>query len=145
MRASYLKRDVDTESDYSDYSYFYDVVYGYVMYNDARRPDRSVAVHQGKDRYKRQSHELRSLRQTTTGALRRGLFYQRQEHGIEQRYKIDDLTSDYEVTGWPDTIWLTEQKRIDDDYAVFGEVSFDITDKLTADSAACVTSRPTTR
>ena len=60
-----------------------------------------------------------------------GVFYQRQQHRIEQRYKVDDLGSDYEVTGWSDTIWLTEQKRVDRDYAIFGEGSFDITEKLT--------------
>ena len=36
------------------------------------------------------------------------------------------------VTGWPDTIWLTQQTRTDDSYAVFGELYYDITDKLTA-------------
>ncbi len=35
------------------------------------------------------------------------------------------------VTGWPDTIWLTNQLRKDKDEAVFGEMSFDFTDKLT--------------
>ena len=36
------------------------------------------------------------------------------------------------MTGWEDTIWLTEQERVDRDNAVFGELSFDITEKLTA-------------
>ena len=31
-----------------------------------------------------------------------------------------------------DTIWLTQQKRIDLDKAIFGEMSYDVTDKLTA-------------
>ena len=31
---SHLTRDVDTQQDYSDYSLFYDIVYGYVLYND---------------------------------------------------------------------------------------------------------------
>ena len=35
------------------------------------------------------------------------------------------------VTGWPQTWWLTDQVRVDRDYAVFGELSFDITPKLT--------------
>ena len=35
-----------------------------------------------------------------------------------------------EVTGWPDTWWLTEQKREDKDKAIFGEVTFDFTEKL---------------
>lgn len=130
---SYLKRDVDTEQDYSDYSYFYDIVYGYVLYNDAGELIEPTQYIQGKDRYKRQSHELRlSTPSDKRTRFVGGLFYQRQQHGIEQRYRVDDLTADYEVTGWADTIWLTEQERVDRDYAVFGEVSFDITEKLTA-------------
>ncbi len=130
---AYMKRDVDTESDYSDYSYFYDVLYNYVLYNDAGEITDPTQYINGKDRYKRQSHEIR-LSSPSDQRVRfvAGLFYQRQEHGIEQRYKVDDLIADYEVTGWSDTIWLTEQQRVDRDYAVFGEVSFDLTQKLTA-------------
>jgi len=61
-----------------------------------------------------------------------GLFAQTAEHSIEQRYKINDLAEAISVTGWPDTIWLTEQTRTDKSYALFGEMYFDITDKLTA-------------
>ena len=45
---------------------------------------------------------------------------------------IDDWYDGYEVTGWEDTIWLTKQERRDSEKAVFGEFSFDFTDKLTA-------------
>jgi len=136
---AYLKRNVDTESDYSDYSFFYDALYHYVLYNDAGDIIDPSQYIQGKDRYKRQSHELR-LSSPVDWPVRfvTGLFYQRQQHGIEQRYKIDDLVADYEVTGWSDTIWLTEQERVDRDYAVFGEVSFDLTQKLTATLGARV-------
>jgi outer membrane receptor protein involved in Fe transport len=134
---SYLKRNVDTEQDYSDYSLFYDISYGYTVYNDAGDTIEPTQYIQGKDRYKRQSHEFRL---STPGDKRvrfvGGLFYQRQQHLIEQRYKIDNLTPVYEVTDWPDTIWLTEQKRVDRDYAVFGELSFDITEKLTLTGGA---------
>ena len=61
-----------------------------------------------------------------------GAFWQQQFHNIEQRYKIDDLADSIAVTGWPDTIWLTQQDRTDDDYALFGQADFDITDQLTA-------------
>lgn len=35
------------------------------------------------------------------------------------------------VNGLPGTLWLTEQKRVDKDYAVFGEASFDVLPNLT--------------
>jgi len=134
---SYLKRNVDTEQDYSDYSLFYDNLYGYVVYNDAGELIEPTQYIQGKDRYKRQSHEIRlSTPQDRPLRFVAGLFYQRQQHGIQQNYRIDDLTADYEVTGWSDSIWLTEQERVDRDYAVFGELSFDLTEKLTATAGA---------
>jgi iron complex outermembrane recepter protein len=131
---SYLKRDVDTESDYSDYSYWYDTLYGYGAYwydDDGTLIDPSQYI-QGKDRYNRYTHELR----VTSDPSNRyrfvaGLFLQRQEHDIQQRYKIDNLGSQISVTGWDDTIWLTKQLRVDKDFAAFGEFSFDFTEQLT--------------
>ncbi len=132
---SYLDRDVDTHSDYSDYSYWYDVVYsyGYYITNNAGEYINPSQFITGKDRYKRQAHELRF----TSPADKRlrfvgGLFFQRQEHEIEQRYRINEFNDTLEVTGWDDTLWLTEQLRIDRDMAVFGELTFDITDRLSA-------------
>ena len=131
---SYLKRDVDTESDYSDYSYWYDTLYGYGAYwyddnGDLIDPSQYI---QGKDRYNRYTHELR----VSSDADQRfrfvgGLFLQRQEHDIQQRYKIDGLGAQLSVTGWDDTLWLTKQLRVDKDFAIFGEFSFDFTEKLT--------------
>ncbi len=131
---SYLKRDVDVDQDYSDYAFWYDVHYSYGAYvydDDGALIDPSQYI-QGKDRYKRQTHELR-IASSSENRFRfvAGVFAQRQEHDIQQRYLIDDFNAALEVTGWPDTIWLTEQERIDRDSAVFGEVSFDITDALT--------------
>jgi outer membrane receptor protein involved in Fe transport len=130
---AYMKRWVDTESDYSDYSYFYDTLAGYGAYwtDDAGGPHDISQYIQGKDAYKKQSHELR----VSTSADQRlrvtaGLFYQRQSHNIQQRYRIDDLAGATEVPGWPDTIWLTKQMRVDRDYAAFADGTFDITDQL---------------
>ncbi len=133
---SFLKRDDETQSDYSDYSFFYDTLAGYgaYWYDESGTPlDNPSQYIQGKDKYERQTHEIR-VSSPDDWRLRfvAGLFYQTQDHFIEQRYRIDNLASTLEVTGFPDTLWLTEQKRTDTDYAAFGELSFDITDKLTA-------------
>jgi outer membrane receptor protein involved in Fe transport len=132
----YLKRDDVVNSDYSDYSYFYDVCcsYGGSWVGDNGLPlaDPSQYIH-GTDGYTRQSHEIRlTSPQDNRWRFVVGLFYQDQKHDIFQRYLINGLSTDLEVPGWSDTIWLTNQAREDKDYAAFGELTFDITDKLTA-------------
>ncbi|HEY7739589.1 MAG TPA: TonB-dependent receptor [Steroidobacteraceae bacterium] len=129
---AYLDRDGDVDSDYSDYSYFYDVSgsTSYYFVDDDGDPTAGQYI-QGQDRYERFSHELR----VSTPADRRlrfvgGVFYQKQEHDIQQRYLIDNLAASLEVTGWDDTVWLTKQFRVDEDKAVFGELTYDLTDKF---------------
>lgn len=130
---SYLNRNDEVNQDYSDYSYFYDACCGYgsYWYDDAYVTlDNPSQYIQGRDRYRRQTHELRLS--DSEGALRWvvGAFYQRQQHGIEQRYLIDGLASVLEVPGWDDTLWLTQQLRVDQDRAIFGEVTYDLTDRV---------------
>jgi iron complex outermembrane receptor protein len=131
---SYLDRDVDTRQDYTDYSYFYDTLttYGAYWTDDAGNPVNPSQYIIGHDAYQKVSHELRvSTPQDYRFRLVGGLFYQRQTHGIYQNYRIDALGPAYSVSTSPGTIWLTQQKRIDRDSAVFGEAAFDLTDKLT--------------
>ncbi|WP_308238318.1 TonB-dependent receptor [Phenylobacterium sp. J367] len=128
-----MKRWVDTESDYSDYSYFYDTLAGYGVYwlDNAGNPHDITQYIQGKDAYKKQSHEFRvSTPVDRPLRVTMGAFYQRQTHNIQQRYKIDALADDLEVPGWPDTIWLTKQLRVDRDYAAFMDASFDVSEKF---------------
>jgi outer membrane receptor protein involved in Fe transport len=131
---SYLDRDVDTRQDYTDYSFFYDTLAGYGNYwtDDAGDPVDPSQYIIGHDAYQKVSHELRvSTPQDYRFRVVGGLFYQRQTHGIFQNYRIDDIGDSISVPGYPGTIWLTQQKRIDRDSAAFGEAAFDITDKLT--------------
>ena len=131
---AHLKRDVDTETDYSDYGFWYDTLFGYGAYfyddnGDLVNPAQYI---QAQDGYKKTSHELR-LASSQENRLRfvAGLFWMDQSHDIEQRYRIDNLASSLSVRGWEDTIWLTQQERKDHDEAIFGELAFDFTDKLT--------------
>ena len=131
---SYMKRQVDYDLDYSDYAYFYNELsyYGAYWLDDLGNPVVPNQLIVGDDSYKKQSHELR----LTSPADRRlrlvaGLFYQRQEHNIEQNYMIPGLGEDLQVPG-TDNVWFTKQLRVDRDYAAFGELSFDIMPELTA-------------
>jgi iron complex outermembrane receptor protein len=140
---SHLDRTVDSESDYSDYGFWYDEFADYGAYfcsqvdadyvcdpNTYIDPSQYI---QARDGYAKSTHELR-ISSPDDQRLRfvAGMFWQDSRHDIFQRYKVDGLVDAYEVNGWPDTIWLTTQVRRDHDQAFFGELSFDITDKLTA-------------
>jgi outer membrane receptor protein involved in Fe transport len=127
---SYLKRHDETETDYTDYSSFYDYYGSYFFDNSGTLINPSQRV-DGRDVYTKQSHELR-ISSPTTNRFRfvAGLFMQRQTHNIQQVYVIDDLATSLSVTGWPDAWWLTKQERIDRDYALFGELTYDLTEKL---------------
>jgi iron complex outermembrane recepter protein len=139
---SHLDRTVDSESDYSDYGYWYDSLFGSgslfcsaVDEEGACDPTTYVDPSQyiqARDGYAKSTHELR-VSSPAEDRLRfvAGVFWQSSRHDIYQRYKVDGLATELEVNGWPDTIWLTTQVRRDHDEAVFGEVSYDITDKLT--------------
>lgn len=144
---AYLKRKTETQSDYSDYAYYYDALFGYGAYyvDNAGNPLSNQRV-AGIDRYTKQSHELRLSWQGGPARFVGGLFYQRQTHNIEQNYVIDGFADalsfsgagtnglgvDYVDIGKPDNIWLTKQYRVDRDYAAFGELTVDITGKLSA-------------
>jgi iron complex outermembrane receptor protein len=129
---SYLKRNDETNQDYTDYSYFYDQVgYGFYWTDNAGTLVNPSQYIQGKDRYRKESHEIR-IASPQDQRLRFvvGGFYQKQKHGIFQNYKIDGLGSTLSVPGYTGTVWLTAQERIDRDKAVFGQAEFDITEKL---------------
>ena len=131
---AHLKRDVDTETDYSDYGFWYDTLLGYGQYfvDDNGAFINPAQYIQAQDGYKKTSHELR-IASSQENRLRfvAGLFWMDQSHDIEQRYRINNLASSLSVRGWEDTIWLTQQERKDHDEAIFGELAFDFTDKLT--------------
>ena len=145
---AYLKRDVVVDSDYSDYSFFYDSYYTSPEYIASCTPDcfdwggqfvndtgnvinPSQFIH-GTDGYTMQTHEIRiASPKENRFRMVGGLFWQSFEHEILQRYQIADLADSISIPGWADTIWLTNQLRDDQSQAVFGEIAFDFTDQLT--------------
>ena len=130
-------------NDYADYTDAYDQLYdecygGHLAYYselprfDAGNHHQPAAVH----------HRHRPLQEDEPGAAlrfaggqavpgdRRRLLPAQTNH-IHQDYKVDDLAPDLSVNGFPGTLWLTQQKRVDKDYALFGEASYDITPQIT--------------
>jgi outer membrane receptor protein involved in Fe transport len=131
---AFLKRRVESAADYTDYSFFYDTLFNYGQYyvDDAGNVIDPSQYTQSLSRYTKQSHEIRvSTPAENRWRLVAGVFGQHPTHQIQERYRIDGIGAQIEVPGWEDTIWLTRQKRVDRDYAIFGEFAFDFTDKLT--------------
>ncbi len=139
-----LNRDVDASFDYSDYSYWYDNLYtsgyfaGLFLNNAGGRPNPSHSFINN-DAYSKQSHELR-LSTDQSKRLRGllGFFYQKQEHDFEQPFgNIPGLADSMlmnrdEPNGekFPGVVYLNSLDRVDTDKAVFGQIAYDLTDKL---------------
>lgn len=86
----------------------------------------------GTDHFTKMSHELR-IATPADKPIRAllGAFYQVQTNHIFQNYLVDNLATDLSVQGYPGSIWLTNQKRKDKDWALFGEVNWDIVPTFT--------------
>ncbi|HEY0105794.1 MAG TPA: TonB-dependent receptor [Rhizomicrobium sp.] len=138
----YMDRQINAASDYTDYSFFYDALYGYGAYiydNNGNFINPSQYILE-KDHFTKMSHELR-VSSPADEPLRfvGGLFYEHQGHYILQNYTVANLSDtnaaplvgQLSVPGWPGTLWLTDQSRYDRDVAAFGEASYDITKDLT--------------
>ncbi len=137
---AYLDRKTYQINDYTDYAEAYDALYasygglaGYFYLEDNAGNDidpRQFII--GTDHFRKLSQELRiSSPQDSRFRVVAGLFFQRQSNEIHQDYIVPGLADALSVNGRPGTLWLTEQKRVDKDYAAFGEASFDITPTIT--------------
>jgi iron complex outermembrane recepter protein len=137
---AYLTRNTHEQSDYTDYSLYYDRAFGSGAYfvdnaGNLINPAQTII---GRDHYTKTSHELRvSTPKDFPLRFVGGLFLERQVHEILQDYEVDNgdqlgsvPPNDVSVPGWPGTIWLTNQERVDRDKAVFGELTYDILEQL---------------
>jgi iron complex outermembrane receptor protein len=142
---AYMHRPNFAIADYTEYADAYDAYYEsyggvanyqYFFDDDGNPIDfRQYIV--GGNNFKKLSQELR-IASPAENRFRviAGLFYQRQSNDILQEYHVDDLAASLSVNGRPGLIWLTKQERIDRDYAIFGEASFDITPQITLTGGA---------
>ncbi|MEO8454552.1 MAG: TonB-dependent receptor [Sphingomicrobium sp.] len=139
---AYMDRTRFATSDYTDYTDAYDAYYqslgytgilGYENYVDDAGNVISPRQHiTGTDHFRKMSHELRIASpadKPIRGII--GAFYQKQSNHIFQRYFVDSLADSLSVTGWPQTLWLTDQRRVDKDWAVFGEANWDVLPTVT--------------
>ena len=147
---TYLDRELVSEYDYSDYTEYWayqgvdyaDPADWWCAYYDANGDCAVGTQYVGQDeKFKRTSHELR-FQSSEDQSVRwiAGVFQQSQEHNFDLQWIVPDLdpartvvlppTGDRKYGGA--TVWQTYQVREDQDKAVFGELSFDFSDKLAA-------------
>jgi iron complex outermembrane recepter protein len=139
----WLQRKVENLVDYTGYTAGYDQLATPPFYNTnyTRLVDATGTLIDptqytyNRDRYTKQSHELRI---TSPADLRlrgtAGLFYQRQTDDIRAEFRVDHLAEPPESIGGTPAIdgpkdgiiYLSQMDRTDRDYAVFGDVTFDI-------------------
>ncbi len=142
----YMKRDTHSIADYSDYAEFYDRLFGsgaYWLGNSGNpiMPQQLVVQH---GYFEKWSHELRlSTPKDLPVRATVGLFIQRQLHDIFQDYVMpgynfanplggnpDGFATDLSIPGYDNTIWLTDQQRVDRDKAAFLQATWDVTSQL---------------
>jgi iron complex outermembrane recepter protein len=147
----FMKRTNHTLSEYSDYSLFYDRVFGSGAYwtDNAGKPIMPQEFVIGGGNYQKWNNEIRvstPLRYPVHATA--GLFIERQLHNIVQQYTMpgygythvtsdpgvpgnpDGLSDYYSLPNLPNTIWLTAEQRVDRDKAAFTEITWDITPQL---------------
>ena len=136
---AYLDREQNYQYDYTSYTqylaYYYQNYYGYdafcIYYTDSGDCSVGTQYVDAQNAFTRQSHELRfqsaaDKRLRWTG----GLFYQKQKHDFDLQYTVPDSAVATSVVEGGHVVWQTKQIREDEDFAVFGEMTFDFTDKF---------------
>lgn len=135
---SFMDREVEFNTDYSDYSDYYSTnwiqYYGCEYYGTATADCTNMMIAYNDDNeYNRDTHELR-LQSNSDGPLQYtiGFYSESSEHDYRQEWVMPGIAKgpDFEQFGVPDLWYLTDQVREDDQTALFGEVTYDFTDKL---------------
>jgi outer membrane receptor protein involved in Fe transport len=149
---AYMKRTTHTIADYSDYSEFYDKIdgSGAGWTNNAGQPIMPQELVVTKGYFQKWSHELRlSTPQDLPVKGTAGVFIQRQLHDIWEQYTMpgygftnptgdpnsstpnpNGFGSDFSIPTLANTIWLTDEQRVDRDKAAFFNGTWDITSQL---------------
>ena len=139
---AYMDRPTSSTNDYVDYvdaynAYYQSIGYASILdyqyyFDNAGNIISPAQYITGSNHFKKLSQEIR-IASPAENPFRviAGAFYQRQTNDILQEYRVDGLSDDLSVNGHPGLLWLTKQDRVDKDYAIFGEASFDITPQFT--------------
>jgi iron complex outermembrane recepter protein len=151
---AFMKRTTHSIADYSDYSEFYDRLYGSGAYWTGAdgKPIMGQELVVTKGYFQKWSNEVRlSTPKDLPVHGTVGVFAQRQLHDIWEQYVMPgyDFTNPYgtlnsatpnpngfdqslSIPTLANTIWLTDEQRVDRDKAAFAQATWDITSQLSA-------------
>ncbi len=153
--AGFFKRNWHSLAEYSDYSEFYDRAYGSgaVWTGNNGQPIMPQEYVIGKNNFEKWSDEFRiSTPADKPVKATVGFFIQRQVHDIYQQYTIPGYNNTtvnggafgqpspnpagfaqyYSIPNMDNTIWLTDEQRVDRDKAGFAQVQWDINPQWSA-------------
>ena len=132
---------IHSSADYTDYAEAYDNLYGdcsaaspAISISRTMAATRSIrrSTSSAADHFRKMSHELRIASPADEpAALRRRPVLPAPDPPDPPGLQVTGLGADVSVNGFPGTLWLTQQQRVDRDYAAFGELSFDIVPTVT--------------
>lgn len=133
---SYMDRDLDYYSDYTSYGEEASWVpyYACDYYADEANQCSSLEGYlYFENNYERTSHELR-MQSLGDGPFHytAGLYYEDAEHKYDQQFAQPFMSPTLWARGRENFLYNTDQKRTDELWAVFGELTYDITDSLRA-------------
>lgn len=139
MAGSYLDREIDYNIDYtqySEYSNYVEYYYTCVAYDFGNCTDPRIQ-YENDSTFNRSTVEMR-LQSDEDRKVRwvAGLFHTDDEHEYFNQWLIptipdgNDIPLDRNVNGLEDLYFATNQVRNSSEFAVFGELSFDFTEKL---------------
>ncbi len=136
---SFMDRDVEYFNDYTDYADYFSTnwiqYYGCEYYGTADVDCTSMAIfHYEDNHYKRDSHELR-LQSVNDSSLQYivGLYYEDTSHDYRHEWQMEGLAKggDFSPFGEPNLWYLTDQTRNDKQKALFGELSYGVSEQTT--------------
>ena len=130
----YQDRAKNDQYDYSDYAFYYDAIAGSGAYykdnaGNLINPNQVNHNHSNTTKLSQEFRIASPQDKRVRGIV--GAFYQRQTELGENDYLTAGFADGISVPGRPGQVWLTLENRIDRDYAGFGQVDLDVTDKLT--------------
>lgn len=135
---SFMDRDVEFNTDYSDYTDYYSTswiqYYGCEYYGSATIDCTNMMIAYNDDnKYSRDTHEIR-LQSNNDSSLQYivGAYFENSSHDYRQEWVMSGIAKgpDFEQFGVADLWYLTDQMREDNQSSLFGEVTYNVTEKL---------------